>query len=123
MIAKCMYFKEDMVALKQLCDTLYSMEGCGAGGNLHILLDDDNYDDDSILWCLKECLLHPEHPSSMIGIVICHEYLKMSIKERVIFDWYWNGADIECSLERAIQGCYRCEYMEDLYDQIKNHSS
>lgn len=118
MTANCMFFNKDMIALKRLCKTLYSLEGCGAGGNLHILLDDDNYDDDSILWCLEECLKHPEHPSSMIGIVICHEYLKMSMQERIIFDWYWNGADVECSFEQAIHGCHKCEYMENLYDQI-----
>ena len=107
---KCVFFHPNMVALKQLCETLYSLEGCGAGGNLHILLDDDNYDDDSILWCLKECLLHPEHPSSMIGIVICHEYLKMSMVQRSAFDWYWNGNDLECDRE---QDCHKCRVVEE----------
>ena len=34
---------------------LYRCLGCEVGGPLHIVLDDNNIDDTSILWCLKEC--------------------------------------------------------------------
>lgn len=97
---KCKYYNPNMDALKKLCETLYSLPECSVGGNLHILLDDDNYDDHSILFCLKECSLNPEHPGSLIGSLICHEYLKMNMEERSVFDWYWNGHDLEC--------CGRC---------------
>jgi len=111
-MAKCKYYNPNMEVLKKLCETLYKLPGCGAGGNLHILLDDDNFDDESILFCIKECSLHPEHPSSTIGAIICLEYLKMSMEERLVFDWYWNGWDAECPIEGK---CRHCGYIDEDY--------
>lgn len=105
---KCKYYNPNMDALKKLCETLLTLPGCGAAGNLHILLDDDNYDDESLLFCLKECSLHPEHPSSAIGVLICYEYLKMSIEERSVFDWYWCGNNLECC-----GNCDKCALISD----------
>ena len=52
----CKYYKPYMDTLKELIEYYYTLEGCGAGGPLHILLDDDNYDIGSIRWCIKYCI-------------------------------------------------------------------
>lgn len=95
----CKHYNAIFDSLKTLCETLYSIPGCSTGGNLHVLLDDHKFYDDSIMICLKECLLHPEHPSSSIGIIICYEYLKMRIEERSAFDWYRCGDDLSCDMD------------------------
>lgn len=103
----CKYYNKNMDYLLNLCKTLYSLPDCGCGGLLHILLDDDNYEDSNIRFCLKECLQHPEHPSSTLGILICTEYLKMSMEERSVFDSYWNGNMLDCC-----GNCNECELMD-----------
>lgn len=103
----CKYYNPNMDSLKKLCEEIYKLEGCGAGGNLHILLDDDMYDDESISYCLNECLLDPEHPSSSLGILICTEYQKMSMAERSVFQHYWMGFKLDCCGE-----CAYCELMD-----------
>ena len=56
---KCKYYTDHMDTLLEYYKCLYKIKDCGAGGILHILLDDDNYDDESIMYCLKECLTNP----------------------------------------------------------------
>ena len=112
-MAKCKYYKPYMDILKQYCELLYTLDGCECGGVLHILLDDDNLEDDHIYYCLKECVLHSELPESNLGMLICNEYLKMTKEERIIFDWYWNGS----KLENCCNDCEKCMYLinEDWY--------
>ena len=71
-----------MHTIARYIECLYDLEGCSCGGLLHIMLDDNNLDDKSILVCLKECLSHPEREESKIGVLICEEYLKLSMEER-----------------------------------------
>lgn len=84
------YYKPRMKTLLEYCTCLYQLEGCGCGGNLHILLDDDNIDTNDILFCLNECITHPENEESDLGILICKEYLKLSDNERELFQSIWN---------------------------------
>lgn len=84
------YYKPRMKTLLEYCKCLYQLEGCSCGGNLHILLDDDNIETDDILFCLNECITHPEDEDSDLGILICKEYLKLSDKERELFQDMWN---------------------------------
>lgn len=93
---KCKYYNRRFDTLLKHCKRLYELEGCSAGGPLHILLDDDNYDDNCINFCLAQSLKHPDREVSKIGARICREYLKMSMEERSLFDWYWCGSDLEC---------------------------
>jgi hypothetical protein len=99
-----------MDTLLEYCKALYNLKGCGAGGLLHILLDDDNYRDGDILYCLEECMKHPEREESALGALICKEYAKMTMEERSVFDWYWNGSDLECPSYNG-QCCPRCKFI------------
>ena len=42
----CKYYNKHLNTICEYVRCLYSLEGCVSGGLLHILLDDDNYDDD-----------------------------------------------------------------------------
>lgn len=105
-MSKCKYFKPEWDALKKLCKKLYGFPYCGSGGPLHILLDDNNVDDCFIEYCLEQCLTFPEKPESLLGMLICYEYLKMPMRDRLLFDWYWCGSELECCGD-----CDKCEYL------------
>jgi hypothetical protein len=105
----CAYFldnKGTMTMLKRLCKEFYRLPECGAGGPLHILLDDDNYDSGSIMFCLRECLNHPNDSVRTLGIIICKEYLRMNMVERAVFDSYWCGQKLDCCVD-----CQACDLL------------
>lgn len=89
----CKYFKPNMKTLAVYCSALYELEGCAAGGLLHIVLDDYNYEDGHLLWCLKECRKHPENEESELGALICIRLLDMTMEERDVFFRYWSGGE------------------------------
>lgn len=111
-ITNCKYYKPRMATLLEYCKCLYQLEECGCGGNLHILLDDNNYRDSDILFCLNECIKHPEREESELGILICKEYLRLSKEERIVFDNIWNGREsVDCL---GFENCKGCPFIEDL---------
>ncbi len=101
---KCKYYNKHLETIREYIGCLYGLDECSTGGLLHILLDDDNYDDDGITFCLKECLRHPEREESKIGQLICEEYLKLNMEQRrlltpgYIGNWlcYCNGNCEQC---------------------------
>lgn len=97
---RCKYFDSKLSVIQSYIECLYSIEGCEAGGMLHILLDDDNYDDDSIAFCLIECLKNPSKPESKIGKLICEEYLTLPIELRRLlrseYIGHWSCFDESC---------------------------
>lgn len=109
----CKYFDKHMETVREYVECLYNIDGCASGGLLHILLDDENYNDGDILYCLKECIIHPEREESRIGQLICEEYLKLSIEQRRMLtprciENYW-----ECSDRRKCKQCYIVRGDED----------
>lgn len=56
------------------------------GGNLHIILIDDNVNDDSIEWCYKECYYRKD----FLGMLICSLLLAEEECDRlkIIIDGY-----------------------------------
>lgn len=79
---KCKYYNSHLDTVREYIGCLYNIDGCITGGMLHILLDDDNYDDRSIIFCLKYCLQNPHKEESKLGVLICEEYLGLSLQER-----------------------------------------
>lgn len=122
-MAKCEYFKPYMHTLRKLIGNFYQLEGCSAGGPLHILLDDDNYDIGSIMFCMNHCFeglinfdKEPQHYSKevyLLGIMICNEYAKMSLEERATFDSYLCGQTLECTYE-----CGSGVHCEDIRGEV-----
>lgn len=109
---------EEMSNLYRLCQAFYQLPNCGAGGPLHILLDDDNYDDESIKFCIEQCKENPDSMESRLGLLICDEYSRLSLEERCIFDWYWTGKVPGCEDD---WDCKTCEllYEDELYGRMK----
>lgn len=103
---KCKYYNKHLETIAEYIGCLYNLEDCGTGGLLHILLDDDNYDDDDILWCLKGCLCQPEKEESAIGKLICEEYLKLSMPERRLLTYSYIG-NYGCNYNG--KNCNSCE--------------
>lgn len=117
----CKYFqKETMHDLLVECTRLYLKPGCGAGGLLHILLDDDNFDTDSINFCLEACRAHPERPESKLGEEICLKYLEFTLEERAAFDSYWCGQDMQCP---ECDNCEGCDILGELYSDFKEREN
>lgn len=117
MNGQCKYYNKHMDTILAYISCLYDIEGCECGGNLHILLDDDNYDRDSILFCLDRCITHPEDEESELGILICKEYLKLSLEERAVLDSMWN---IDRSGDCIGTGdCEKCIRLGELYESMK----
>lgn len=117
----CKYYKPYMDTLKLLCERFYEFKGCGAGGPLHILLDDNNYDIDSVQFCIDYCIKdlkakEPDHPEyvNLLGIMICNEYAKMSLEERSVFDSYWCGYSMGCPGD-----CEKCVHFDEHYEFMK----
>lgn len=97
---KCKYYNKHLETIKEYISCLYELEGCGCGGLLHILLDDDNYDDDDIAYCWKECIQNTEREESKIGALICEEYMKLPMQERRLlcstYIGHWSCFDNNC---------------------------
>ena len=113
-MSRCKHWAPIMPILLEYCQCLYNLEGCGAGSNLHILLDDDNYSDKDILFCMKECIQQPEAPESKIGILICEEFLKLTLEERCLFLNMFNGQSCDCS-KFVCDDCITNEVIDDGY--------
>ena len=112
-MSPCLYFNPSMRSLKKMCEMFYKLPGCGAGGPLHILLDDDNYDTDSILFCLNESIQHGDEQVRTLGSLICTEYLRLNIFERATFDAYWCGYKMDCCYE-----CGNCDIRGELFESM-----
>lgn len=104
---KCKYYNEHMETVLEYISCLYNLKDCCSGGLFHIMLDDDNIDDDDIIYCLKECLKHPEKEESKIGILICEEYLKMDMHERRCINWVRWCNNFSCIKNN--KNCEQCE--------------
>lgn len=102
----CKYYNPHMETIIEYCRCLYELDGCACGGLLHILLDDGNYRDDDILFCLNLCITNPDEEESDIGILICKEYLKLSMDERNVLQHYWNGFNSRDCL--GFENCVGC---------------
>ena len=68
-----------MDLIEHYCD---SFDGCG--GNLHVVLDDDNIDDHSLAWCSGYCAAMGDHEGGDIANFM--EMMTISQRERVLED-------------------------------------
>jgi hypothetical protein len=108
-----------MDTLRKMCENYYEyIGGCSAGGPLHILLDDNNYDIGSIQFCIDYCFEHLKSAASgdtscskdacLLGIMICNEYAKMSLEQRACFDSYLCGYDLDACCDDYEGDCEHC---------------
>lgn len=97
----CKYFDKRLEIIQAYIKCLYSIDGCETGGILHILLDDDNYNNECIAFCLSECLKNPSKPEAQIGRLICEEYLTLPLEQRRLlrseYIGHWSCISGDCS--------------------------
>lgn len=107
---QCKYYHPHMETIMRYAGCLYRLKDCECGGLLHILLDDNNITDNDILFCLKNCLEHPEREESRIGQLICEEYLKLSMEQRSLLVALSDYFDDPTCLD--FEDCDKCPMME-----------
>lgn len=78
-----MKFPKRVRRLMLLIQKFYEIKGNGAGGKLHIVLDDGNLSKDSIRSCIKDGL-------DKMGLKIANLLLELPIRERrLVYNYYY----------------------------------
>lgn len=106
---RCKYYKPEFEQLREDCKNFYKFDGCGSGGPLHILLDDDNFHDSDIVFCMGACLDKEDYKvtdeAAALGLIICAKYAKLSMPERAAFDSFWCGEKLDCADHKNCEVC------------------
>jgi hypothetical protein len=104
---KCKYWTVEAKRVCVLVKVLYDELGEGAGGMLHIVLDDGNLDDDDIQWCIEYCNReeNADRHDKDLCLEIAHRMLELSREERMLIYYQWDkefcdGECAECVIER-----------------------
>lgn len=71
----------------------YSLDGNGAGGSLHIVLDDNNYERDYV----RSCLGYAQEKGDLAGIRMAQ--LLLTLSDEQLHDWFGPGHCSECKVE------------------------
>lgn len=77
----CKYYNKHIDTIRAYIDCLYQIMGMYNGGLMHVMIDDQNIDEGTILWTLERCKIKNEEESE-IEKLICEEFLKLSMEER-----------------------------------------
>lgn len=95
------------VRLQLLTDlqvAFYGIPGNGAGGGLHIVLDDGNMEDHHLVFCYRELHREAHEQSRALGLVILHELMMLSSAQRLAWYEEWDYRSI--SLLRGVEVKY-----------------
>ena len=97
---RCKYWTKEIEEVCKLVRTLYDDMGEGAGGLLHIALDDCNLDDDSIQWCIEYCNRDENtgKHDKKICLEIAQKMLSLNKEERMLvyYQWYREFCSGQC---------------------------
>lgn len=82
----CKYYKKRLNTIRELISCLYELDGCVSGGIGHVVIDEDNIDNDTIESVIKLCQDEEYKDREEAGLVdlICKELLKLNIQERTL---------------------------------------
>lgn len=76
--------------VQRLIDAFYQFKGCEVGGGLHIVLDDENWEDSHIQWCIDTAETHwSGHAEATI--LLGRLLLSMTRTQRAQLDSGYNG--------------------------------
>ena len=105
---RCRYWSEEIGEICSLVKYLYDDLHEGAGGMLHIVLDDCNIDDDDLEWCLEYCDKEEnrDRHDKEICIEIAQRMLRLSREERMLIYYQWDG-------EFCGENCDKCVITRD----------
>ena len=82
---------EDKTKLCNDIHSFYQVDKNGAGGTLHIVLDDGNLDNHSIQWCIENSI---KEKNDEEALRIANELLKLSFSARKkLYGNYWKTTE------------------------------
>lgn len=97
---ECCHYIKRIDTIRILIRSLYDIEGCTCGGLAHVVVDDDNFDDDTIDFVLLECDKEENKNREEVGLVklICNELKKLTMQQRaLLFTSYMSfNCDKDC---------------------------
>lgn len=107
------YWSEEVAEVCKLIKHLYYDMHEGAGGMLHIVLDDFNIDDDDLEWCIEYCNQEEnrDRHDRDICIEIAQKMLRLSREARMLICYQWdkkfcNGNCEDCVITRKEEEWY-----------------
>jgi hypothetical protein len=83
--SRCKHWNQELEKTWALIQILYSEYNEVCGGLLHVLIDDDNFDDGTVKWSIDYCQ-EEEHkycPSRNVSLKIAERFLTHTFQERV----------------------------------------
>ena len=87
-------YNEKIPIIIGLIHILYSLPGCGSGGCCHVVIDDNNIDDTSLLFVINYCK-NPKNADRIdkeLSITICELLIQLSFEQRcVLFYMFERG--------------------------------
>lgn len=110
----CKYYTKRIDTIRAYISCLYGLDdgNCCTGGLLHVVVNDFNWEDRYIKFCLEECNRHPEKEEAELGKLICNELLKLSLEQRRLVP------ESEWTVKTFCQGhdnCHNCPIYGDNY--------
>lgn len=103
-----MEYNPKMKIIVDLVHILYELPDCSAGGCCHIVTDDDNIDDEDLMWVMDYCK-QPENINRIdreLSYAICEMLLQLSREQRICLFYLWNAGLLNDGVDE-----YRWEYL------------
>lgn len=114
-VCSCKYYKPKLKAIVIMIHALYEMEGCSCGGICHVVTDDDNYDDGSLYFVLKECEKeeNKDRVELELAEAICKALLGLTMQERaLVFSGFYSSCLCDMNYE-----CRKCSIEKGRIDE------
>lgn len=88
--------------LNDMREVFYTLPKCGAGGALHIMLDDGNLRDSDLIFCLKHLSKEENEIQRNLGTAIIHELMMLSPAQRRLWWEYMDIKEIEAAKNKKL---------------------
>lgn len=100
----CKYYHKSMPVIAGMIHLLYELEGCRCGGLCHIVVDEDNVDDDSLDAVINICNQeeYKDRIDKDLSRYICEQLKSLSIEQRKLLFNYLNAGLDEYLLQDII---------------------
>ena len=113
----CKYYHKSMPIIAGMIHILYDLEGCKCGGLCHIVVDEDNVDDESLDAVINICNQeeYKDRIDKDLSRYICEQLKLLSIEQRNLLFNYLNIGFDDC-LDNMI-----CVYNSDHDTACQDH--
>ena len=105
---KCKYCNEEVKLVSTYVDCLYELDGCSCGGSLHIVVDDDNVDDDSLEFCSKYIEEEGGIDSEICKLILSHMKQMTIVQRRLVAIGRRWGLNCPAKQWGGLKDCSEC---------------